>query len=195
MLLNTFVQKVHVYAGLQATVALFLFSLSIIVATFPGEEQENTDYLEFTGIGEADSLGMARALHDQIGRPFEKLPQPWMVSEDVPGVVVLNYYSVNGHREVQFTREERSIRISTVPSSLSRYLEYMHQESIGRRNFSDSLWLWAWSLYIEFSVIAMFLLPITGVYIWLSKTRIQRWAQASLILSSASMMLIWNLIR
>jgi hypothetical protein len=195
MLLTTIIKKIHMYAGLQATVALFLFCLSIIVITFPVKPEPQSSELTYAGPQTRDSLEMARSLHAEFGGKSEKLPQSWMVTEGDSGPLSIQYYSPNGHRTVLFDRHSKAVRIIASPSGVSRFLEYMHEEHVGRRDWSDSAWLWAWSLYMELSIIALFTLPVTGIYIWLSSRPDQRWAQSSLAVSVVGMMIHWNLVR
>ena len=195
-MLRNIVQKIHAYTGLQAVVGLLIFSVSAIVSTLDTESETRwlASSQTYTGAISENELELAANLHRQVGNRFEKVPQRWMISED-NGWFLVRYYSPNGAREVRLNRDTRVVEIKSNPSNLAEFLDDMHQESIGRRNLDDSLWLWAWSLYIEFSILALFALPVSGTYLWLAARPNYRYAQVSFSVSCVAMVILWNLVR
>lgn len=196
MTFNRIIQKIHTYTGLQAVLALLLFFITIIAVSIKSDKEPEITYYQFEGELSLTDIKLARALHEQIGLRFEAVPQHWMLSGQTDKCLVLKLNSPAAKREITINKINGHIEIKSWPLSFSDFANYMHQESIGRRKVTDSLWLWAWSLYIEISILALFLLPATGLYLWISnKTSKQTWAKYSLASSLIIMATLWNLIR
>lgn len=196
MSLNKIIKKIHTYIGLQAVLALLLFSIAVIAVSIKSEKEPELTYHQFEGDISLANIELAKLLRKQVGLRFEAIPQQWMLSEAVAGRLVVRFKSPAAKREVTLNKINGNIEIRSWPLTVSHFANYMHQESIGRRKVSDSLWLWAWSLYLEISILALFALPVTGVYIWISKkSPKQFWAKFSLVCSLMTMTILWNLIR
>jgi len=196
MTLKKLVKKIHIYVGLQSIVALLLFSITVLTLSTSDSVEPEIIHYQFSGHTNKDNIKLAVEMHQQVGLKFEAVPEWWKVSEDEFGKVLIRQLSPSAKREIRLNKQTSDIEIRSWPLSVSDFINHMHAESIGRRRFTDSLWLWAWSLYIEFSVIALFLLPVTGLYIWLiTKSTKESWAQLSLGLSSMMMIILWNFLR
>jgi hypothetical protein len=197
MILNLLVQKVHLYTGLQASLALLIYALATIAATFhgPGNDDWEVTQAQFTGPMASDKMALAWELHAQVGLQFEPSPVDWMVSETEDGKLQIRYFSPNGSRVVKLDRESREVELRSLRNSFSMYLNRMHTEGFGRRKAGDSLWLWAWALYIELSLIALFVLPATGLYLFLDARQRPLWANYSLLFSGTAMAVLWYLLR
>jgi len=181
---------------LQSIVALLLFSITVLTLSTSDSVEPEIIHYQFSGHTNKDNIKLAVEMHQQVGLKFEAVPEWWKVSEDEFGKVLIRQLSPSAKREIRLNKQTSDIEIRSWPLSVSDFINHMHAESIGRRRFTDSLWLWAWSLYIEFSVIALFLLPVTGLYIWLiTKSTKESWAQLSLGLSSMMMIILWNFLR
>tara|TARA_B100000989_G_scaffold298166_2_gene286392 strand:- start:447 stop:1037 length:591 start_codon:yes stop_codon:yes gene_type:complete len=194
--LNKIVRKIHTYIGLQAVVSLLLFSIAVIAVSIDTEKKAEFSYHQFEGDLSLKNIELAKLLRKQIGLRFEPEPREWMISEEIKGNLVVRLKSPVGKREVTLNKVNGNIEVKSWPFSVSHFANHMHQEGFWRRKPSDSLWLWAWSLYIEFSILALFALPVTGFYIWVSKKSPKEfWALSSLLFSSATMTVLWVLIR
>lgn len=189
-------RKIHTYAGLQATVALLVFGVTVVTLPFAEKAPESTVSARFEGHPNGDDLHIARALHRQFGHRFEAVPRRWMVSESKPGVVTLKTKSPSAVRRLTVNRDSGEVLIETRRLSLPEFVNHLHQESIGRRRWTDSPWLWAWSLYLEVSLITLFILPVTGLYLWMNGRSFSRkWSKTILAISSMAMILLWNVMR
>jgi hypothetical protein len=196
MYFNKVIKAVHTYIGLQSVLALLLFSVTVIAVSIKSDQEVELTHYQFEGDTSLPNIELAKLLRKQVGFRFEPVPQSWMVSEAKVGRLVVRLKSPAAKRQIILNKVNGNIEIKSRPLTFSHFADYMHQESFGRRKASDSLWLWAWSLYIEFSILALFALPVTGLYIWVSKkSPKQLWAKLSLIFSLTSMVLLWTLIR
>lgn len=196
MRLNTLILKIHTYIGLQAVVALLIFALAVIAVSINNKNEPELTYHQFEGDISLTNIELAKILHKQVGLRFETIPQWWMISEKSTDILVVKFKSPAAKREVILNKISGNIEIRSWPMGVSDFANHMHQESIGRRKAADSLWLWAWSLYIEFSILALFALPITGLYIWVSrKSPKELWGKVSLLCSSVAMIILWISIR
>ena len=196
MSLNKIIKKIHTYIGLQVVFALLLFSITVLAVSIKSEKQPKLTYQQFEGDISLANIELAKLLRKQIGLRFEPVPQQWMLSEVDAGNLVVRLKSPAAKREITLNKINGNIEIRTWPLNFTHFANYMHQESFGRRRMSDSLWLWAWSLYIEISILALFALPATGLYIWIAKkSSKQLWAELSLIGSLVIMTMLWTLIR
>lgn len=196
MRLNKLIRKVHTYIGLQAVVSLLLFSIAVIAVSIDSEKKIEHTYHHFKGDMSLTNIELAKLLRKQVGLRFEPEPREWMISEKVEGSLVVRLKSPVGKREVTLNKVSGNVEISSWTFTVSHFANHMHQEGLWRRKPSDSLWLWAWSLYIEFSILALFALPVTGLYIWVSKKSPKEfWAISSLFCSLITMTMLWTLIR
>lgn len=196
MSLDGIIRKIHLYTGLQASIALLILSFTVL--SFSTEENEKPIITQekFVGDMSKGGLKLAITLYNQVGHQFEAVPENWMIKVDEPDMLVVKFESPKGLRKIRLDKTNGNIEVRTWPSTFPQFINHMHQESIGRRRLSDSLWLWAWSFYIELSVLALFTLPITGLYIWIAgKSKKGIWAKLSLLSSLITMTILWNLIR
>lgn len=194
---NIFIKQVHLYAGLQATVALILFAVAVIAVSLPESDSEpEVSYSRLEGKLDVEDLQLALAMHEQLGLRFEGVPEPWMLSSGNQGELVLTMKSPRAKRELSLDRDTGMITIASWPLSVSEFANHMHQEHFGRRRLSDGVWLWAWSLYIEVSIVTIFILPVTGVYLWMVGRKLnQKLAVASLFGSLFIMVMLWHGLR
>ncbi len=196
MQLNSIIRKLHTYTGLQASIALFFFSISIISASIENKTEPFISHQKLQGSTDLENIELAKIIHSQVGLKFEITPEWWMISEEEAGNLLIKYLSPSARREVRLNKHNGDIEISAWPLSASQLFNHLHKESIGRRRASDSLWLWLWSIYIEVSIFSLFVLPATGLYMWISsKASRSRWAKPSLLASSLAMGALWHLIR
>jgi hypothetical protein len=191
------VRKLHFYVGLQAMLGLCLFSAATIIASLHTHEKTEPEITRHTYRGSTtlDPGELALRLHDQIGQKYESVPHGWMISSDPGNEVRIVYFSPNGKRDVALDLPGKTIEIRTYRNTFLQYLNRMHTESLGRRRPGDHIWLWLWSLYIELSLIALILLPVTGTYIWLTEKRKQPWAMPSMVLSITTIAFVYFAIR
>lgn len=198
MRLSPLIRKVHIYAGLQAAVALLLFSITVIALSLSSKDTKTKEvsFYQYTGNLSLESTSLAQAVHDQVGLRFEKRPQWWMISETPDNHLIIKNYSAQSSREIQLNKSTGEIKITSKPLSLAEMANYLHLQNLGSRKTSDSLWLWAWSIYIDISVASILILPISGLYIWVTSRSYKKiWAKGSLLISSALMVILWSSLR
>ncbi len=196
MSIDVIIKKIHIYIGLQSSIALLIFSISVISLSLEEKVEPTLSQHQFMGDLNRDNLQLAKAIHKQVGLKFEAVPESWMISEKQNGTLLIKFKSPNAKRKTRLNKATGEIKITSLAMTFPQFINHMHQESIGRRRLTDNLWLWAWSIYIEFSILALFTLPVTGLYIWLSGRSAKKvWANLSLISSSVIMIILWNLMR
>lgn len=194
---NSLIRKIHIYAGLQAAIALILFSVTIIALSLDHNvKTAEISFDQYSGDLTLESTSLAQSVHRQVGIRFEKTPQWWMVSEPSDNELIISTYSAKSSREIQLNKSSGEIKITTHPSSLTEMANYLHTQSITSRKTGDSLWLWAWSIYIDLSIASIFILPISGLYIWMtSRSYSKTWTKGCLIISSILMTTLWSFMR
>lgn len=196
MSLDEIIRKIHLYTGLQASIALLIFSITVLTLSTGHVEEPTVTHDKFVGDTNTKGLKLAISLYKQVGHQFEAVPKRWMVKVDEPGMLLVKFESPKGLRKIRLNKTNGDIEIRTWPSTFPQFINHMHQQSMGRRRLTDSLWLWAWSFYIELSVFALFTLPVTGLYIWVAGKSIKKhWAKLILVSSLITMVILWNLIR
>jgi hypothetical protein len=185
------IKKIHTYVGLQSTVALLVCSIAILMLPFDTKNETEVIHTKYDGDLNVANLDLAIALHKKVGVKYEKVPQGWMLSEKGDDLTV-NSDSLNYSRKIIISKLTGDVVIESRRLSMSEFINRMHQESFGRRVPSDSLWVWAWAFYIEISIIALLLLPVTGLYIWLAaRPGKQVWATVSMAISASLMAVVW----
>ena len=196
MKLKIIISKIHLYSGLQASIALLIFSTVGIISYSESHQEPVISHHKFMGDFNKKDIKLARTVHNQFGLRFEPVPQKGRISKIENDILLINTYSPKARREIRLNKTNGDIEITLWPFSFSEFLIDMHTQSLGMRLSTDSLWLWAWSLYIELSLISLFILPVTGLYIWISGRSIKKqWAQLSLGSSVIITIILWNLIR
>ena len=196
MSLDDIIRKIHLFIGLQASISLMMFSITVFSLSTENHEEPIISHQKFAGSTDTESLELAIVLYDQVGKRFEAVPKRWMVSDKEPDILFVKFKSPKGKREIRLNKTNGDMEIRAWHSNFPEFINYMHQEGFGRRQLSDSLWLWAWSFYLELSVLALFILPVTGLYIWVVGRSVKKyWAKLSLVSPIMIVVMLWNLIR
>ncbi len=182
------IRALHVYGSLQAGLALSIFAISALVASVETDPERDVTRVAYDGPLLEDDLEQARAVHAVLGGRFEREPAPWMVAMEGDGRLLIRQKAPTGARQLRLDRSRREVEISAERNSFAEFLNQMHQESFVRRKPSDSAWLWAWSAYLEISILALFALPLSGLYLWWTTPMPRRWV--SPVLGAAGMLLV-----
>ena len=181
-------ETIHFLAGLLATLGLVLFAVATFAAIFSPESSWERSVTTYRGATPdeipGNELELARTLHAELGERFEARPQRWMVGPqsgvELEGAdLLVRYYSPRGERHLRFYADSGRVEVERERIGLPMFVNRMHQESLGRRAPGDSLWLWAWSFYLEALIVSLFVLPVTGAGLWLARPRPSRAALAT----------------
>lgn len=179
--MNTWVKKIHMYAGLLSFTFLCLFGLAGLVAT-----AEAPDIFSSGTVPVVTTLPFnvpASASDQQVGELIRKQLQPEhagkpYIHRDTAHQLIADFYSVNGLVRATLLDSERQIRVETRRNSLWRFFDNAHATTIQETGSGWATRCWAW--YIELSIWSLVLLALSGAWLGLTTRWRYWWTKAAL---------------
>ena len=192
-------QKVHILAGLQCSVALIIFGVAGLTAFFDNRPQHTPAPPKvweqaFEPPEQTHELALAYAAHEQLGLRVASYPEPWMMHRDSQGRLVVDFENPNASLRVTVLPGDR-LRVEQGATSLLGFLTAMHEESPARRRRHDFPGLLLWSLYVEASILALLTLMGSGLWIWLRRRRLWSFGRAALAASTVLAVVLFLAVR
>lgn len=194
----TWVQKIHMYAGLLTFMAFVIWGITGVHGGFtppPGgftpPPVSSVREMPYQADGSLDDKELAKAIFEMIDIPLAG--GRYNIHRDDDLNLSFNVFTINGGRVVTFQEEEGIVRVEHRKNSLMSYLSSMHTAHSGRHRL-----MWAataWGYYNEMSIWAFLFMTASGVYMWLATRPKMRWAQASFLGMAALSVALWIVIR
>ncbi|HEX7479273.1 MAG TPA: hypothetical protein VF331_15815 [Polyangiales bacterium] len=195
-----YLQLLHIYAGLQTCIALLIFGVAGLVATWsarPGAvpPAEHTRRVPMRVDGQLNDQQLALRAWQTLHLPLTQPPPDFAISHDRAGDLTFRLYTPNGETQVTVLAREQALRVAAQPADLGHFLLSMHLQTFGPVAQGGSRLLKLWALYIELSIVALGVLGISGLALWLFLRRNERWAQLALGLGSGGFALLYFWMR
>ncbi len=189
--------QLHIYVGLVNFVFLMVLGVVGVVMTMSVDPRtqkttpqpdETKEYL-FHPPGDLDDAAIATIAYNNFADDtFSPDPSPHRNGEHH---LTFTWRGPNGRLEVIFLEERRQLRIERYSVSTPEFVSRMH--TIGAATPSKSLPLKMWRVYVEFAMVSLVFMSLTGFYLWMSERWSVRWAQAVFAVSLAtSVVLYWS---
>jgi hypothetical protein len=179
--LNLWVRKLHIYAGLLNITALMVFGIAGLVVTadapdiFHAGSKPVADLQAFSIPGTASDKEAGRLIQQAL-HPADAGPP--VIHRDAEHHLVTDFYSVNGLIRATVLEQTNQLRVETFRNSIWRFLDNAHATTISEQAAGNAIRLWAW--YIEFSIWSLLFMASSGVWLGLSARWRFRWTQISL---------------
>ncbi len=183
--MNTWIKKIHMYAGLLNFTILCVFGLAGLVATaeapdiFKGGSTPVVTTLPFRAPGSASDQQVGQMIRRQLKPPHAGKPN---VRRDGQHRLVADFYSVNGVVRATLLEGEGQLQVETRRNSIWRFFDNAHATTIQEGAEAASDWArdaWAW--YIELSIWSLMLMALTGVWLGLTTRWPFWWTKASVV--------------
>ena len=181
--MTTWMIRIHMYTGLLNFTALALFGVVGIIATVLPPHAERTrpepvvELVEFEIPGGMDDRQLADHIQATLQIPLTGPAPDWSLKRDDDNNLRFRLPTPARGHEIVVLEDESRLRIETLPFDTWQYLFHLH-EMVPSRSTSDfRIQAWAW--YIEFSIWALILMALSGLYLWLESRPGYRWAQIS----------------
>lgn len=192
-------QQLHLIAGLQVCVALFLLAVVGVVATLhrrPGHEgaAPQTRELVIRTVPGLDDQERARHVYDALKPPMTRPPERARRNE--AGELRFDLYPPNATIHVRHDVESGRTVVKTEPRSLGQYLVYMH--TLGGLRRPGQGWdvrIILWTLYAEFTALALLFLSVSGAVMLFRKARRNRPALVALAMSASFIGLVLLMVK
>ena len=196
--MHRIIKKVHIYTGLLNFTALMVFGIAGIVATIHGSAEGaryfvNPEYVDFVAPPNASDKQLAELVRKHLGLSLHWPIPSFAIRRNPAGVLVLDYYSVNGVRRATVLEGENRLRVEQRPNDLGRFVNNLHTTTMAARH--PDWRVRAWTYYNEFAIWSLIGMSLSGVYLWLASRPGHRWAQASFAVGSGVFLLLYAVTR
>lgn len=198
-ILETWLGRIHIYSGLLSSTSLAIFGIIGIAATVlprPRDRAAPEPTIEYRNIeipGDMDDRQLADHIQADLAIPLTGPAPNWSLRRDDDGNLVFRLPTAARYHDVVVLEAEDRLRITTQPRDLWQYLFILHELTPAHVRPDFRLQAWAW--YIEFSMWALIVMPLTGLYMWLSTRPRHRWARVSLAAGTLAIVLFYAAIR
>lgn len=195
--MNTWVRKLHIYAGLLNFSILIVFGLAGLVVTFDAPDIFHTGNpppseirpLSFPPNSSDKEIG---ALVAQTLQPAHAGP-PVVHRDPSTHQLVVDFYSVNGLVRATALEQTSQLRVETYRNSIWRFFDNVHATTISEQTTSTAVRAWAW--YIEFSIWALIFMAVSGAWLGLTERQRFRWTNISFAAGCAVFAAFWALTK
>ncbi len=175
--------RIHMYTGLLNFTALGLFGVVGIFATVlpPHVERARPEpvvaFVEFEIPGGMDDRQLADHIQATLQIPLTAPAPDWSLKRDDDNNLRFRLPTPARRHEIVVLEEEGRLRMETLTFPTWQYLFHLHEMTPSHSTSDFRIQAWAW--YIEFSIWALILMALSGLYLWLESRPGYRWAQIS----------------
>ena len=167
------VRKLHIYAGLQSLLALILFGLTGLCATYIkspyfSPPPESMVEIPIDGDLQHSDRQVVDQVFEQLKIPLAPRPPDWSTKSLANGEVEFEVRTPQALTRVSIIRSANQARIRRRPLSLAERVVILHTITWNRPLSNADRRCLLWALYIEFSAWALAFFILTGVYLWLN---------------------------
>lgn len=195
--MNTWVRKLHIYAGLLNFSILIVFGLAGLVVTFDAPDifhsgsAPQSEIRAFSIPANVSDKDVG-SLVAQTLKPAHSGPP--VVHRDVAShQLIVDFYSVNGLVRATVLEASNQLKVETYRNSIWRFLDNVHATTISEQT-SDST-VRAWATYIEFSIWSLIFMAMSGVWLGLTERQRYRWTNVSFVAGCVTFAAIWVLTK
>ena len=114
---------------------------------------------------------------------------------DAEGRPTLSLYTLNGNHRVTVLADRGVVRVRSTRTSFAEFLNRLHSTTFRSASHIRDWRVRLWSIYVELSIWALMLMPLTGIYLWIVTRPTHRWARASAVASLISAVLFYFVLR
>ncbi len=192
--MNTWIKKIHMYAGLLNLTILCVFGLAGLVATaeapdiFEPGTMPAVMKLPFIAPGSASDQQVGEVIREKLQPAHSGKPD---VQRDAQHRLVADFYNVNGLVRATLLESEGQLQVETRRSSIWRFFDNAHSTTIGGTASDWARDSWGW--YIELSIWSLMLMALTGVWLGLTTRWQFWWTKASLIAGSLGFAILYRM--
>ncbi|MDE3194737.1 MAG: PepSY domain-containing protein [Acidobacteriota bacterium] len=195
--MNTWIRKLHIYAGLLNFSILVVFGLAGLVVTFHAPDifssgsppPSETRAITIPPSASDKDVGelVARELHPAHAGP------PYTHRDPATHRLVIDFYSVNGLVRATVLDQSNQLRVETYRNSIWRFLDNVHATTIAEQSSDSAVHAWAW--YIELSIWSLIFMAVSGAWLGLTERQRFRWTNISFAAGCAVFAAIWVLTK
>jgi len=170
--LTALIRQLHIYTGLQALIAVVVFGLAGLGATWthdPSYELPEARHWKLPlEVGpDATPRQLGDCVWKQLAVPLSTPPANWRLKPNAEGALEFKIGTLNTETEVRIARGAREAEISHRRLSWPELFVELHSARL--RPAKDTfLPIRLWSFYIELSVWSLWFFLASGLYLWLA---------------------------
>lgn len=196
--MRTWMRRVHIWVGLLACIAMLDFGAAGLATAWHRTPWSGGGWSErripFEVPETADDPRVAELVRQQLRIPFSRPLDEGSLQRDAEGRLTFTFFTVNADHKVTVLPGTGELSVRTRTTGPLDYLSRMHALTPHHEQTGD--WrLVAWSWFVELTIYAVLLLPLTGVYLWLVARRDDRWALLSFAAGVGSFVAFWLMVR
>ncbi len=188
------IKKLHIYAGLLAFSAVFVWGVTGIYAVFlpgPGGYEpppvSETREIPLPAPGDLDDKALAKHIYDSIDIPLRG--GHYNIRRDEDANLAFFVFTASGRRDITYLEERGVVRMDVRQNNVADFLSTMH--TAHSRRGPRTLPARMWGYYNEFSTWAFLFMTVSGLYMWLETRPGMRWAQATVGVATVGSLALW----
>jgi len=187
------IRRVHLWLGLLACTALITFGAAGLASAWHqrpwrADAPTRVQRIAFAPEAGASDVEIAEAVRRRLALPFSVALSERALRRDGEGRLTFTFFTPNADHRVTWLAGEGAIEVAARPVALDDFLGRMHSMMFRTRAAGEDWRLRLWSLYVELSIWAVLLLPVTGLTLWLTSPARRRYRPARWILGGATLL-------
>ncbi len=183
--LKELIKKIHIYTGLLSFTILLIFGVIGVAGSFHGAPKSRSrpkavvTHIPHTVAPDMTDRQLADAVFAQLDTPFTVTPGDRAIRRDENNNLTFRLFSVNGNQLITVLEREGRVKIETRRANLLAFVNILHATTL--RSRVDDLPVRLWKYYNEFSIWALIVMALSGVYLWVASRPRYRLAQVSMV--------------
>jgi len=198
--MRDWIRRIHIWLGLLSCTALLTFGAAGFSTAWRQrpwrpEPPRIVREVPFEVDRSAGDLAAATAAHEKLALPLSRPVGAGELRRDDTGNLRFTLYTLNGDHRVTLVEEASVLRVETTPVALDDFLNRMHSTLLKAQSADTDWRVRSWAYYIEFSIWAVLLMPLTGLYLFVATRARHRLAWAMTVGGVASAILFYAIVR
>jgi hypothetical protein len=191
------IRKIHIYAGLLVFSQFVVYGIAGLSATVHGfarsEAPRSVEHVPFRAPPSSTDKQVAALVYDKLRFPLTRPMPDWFLRHTPDNHLLLDFYNINGIYRVTVLENEGMLRVENIRNGSWLFLEDIHAATPDDEEAPRIVR--AWAVWNEVAMWTLLLFCASGAWLWLVTRRRYRWAWVSFAAGSASLAVLWAVLR
>jgi hypothetical protein len=191
------IRKIHIYAGLLVLSQFVVYGIAGLSATVHGFARSQTprsvEHIPFPVPPSSTDTQVAALVYDKLRFPLTRPMPDWFLRHTRDNHLLLDFYNINGIYRVTVLEDEGMLRVENIRNGIWLFLEDIHAATPDDGDAPPVVR--AWAVWNEAAMWTLLLFCASGAWLWLATRGRSRWAWISFAAGSASLAVLWAVLR
>jgi hypothetical protein len=191
------IRKIHIYAGLLVFSQFVVYGIAGLSATVHGfarsEAPRSVEHVPFRVPPSSTDKQVASLVYDKLRFSLTTPVPDWSLRHTPDNHLLLDFYNINGIHRVTVLENEGMLRVENIRNNTGLFLEDIHAATPAEED--AHVVIRAWALWNEAAMWTLLLFCASGVWLWVATRGRYRWAWVSLAAGTASLAVLWAVLR